>query len=548
MLRTARADATAAMDLSALLQPLPDWDASPPLQKPAQQQQLPSDGVRMQQQQQRQQPCAGSPIHIIRLHRTGSFEVERVQSSSPSSSRHILVDERTVIQASADYDEDGAFWHERANNVATMWHTTTVASPSSNAAAAGATLQTVDATEQLQSSLIIDAAGSRATQIVNEAQTSPQPAASPFEIYAAGDSHLNSSSVRFGSLNVSHLKSTPIDAFGLPGSNGYNQHNDDQYISQRQSIRSSRGTMHPRRDQHELVPALLNAVHAMMASLKHTLASDSAQQLNTSTATAALDSTTDTASYFLHADTTKGHVQAVQAMCLRAKRNVSYNDDFTQSVIDVSETCCSAVTESINSVQNERQQSAVLLKQCQAQLAQLHIANQKAVKEAVRQERFNAAAKAASLSKHSSDTEATLQDKLVELQQQLNAAHQSTDATTQQLRHELAAARAREHEVHDQLQRLETEQAETVAQTIRTQKAAMERKAAQDVDIMRTAVQKLREQAESERQSIRRDANARLAETKKAAQAQNSIWQTKAETAIARANDAEQRLTQLQAS
>jgi hypothetical protein len=395
MLRTARAGATAAMDLSALLQPLPDWDASPSLQKPAQ---LPSDGVRMQQQQQRQQPCAGSPIHIIRLHRTGSFEMERVQSSSPSgSSTHVLADERTVMQASAGYDEDDAFWHERANNVATMWHTTTAASPSSNAAAAAAaaTLQTVDATEQLQSSLIIDAAGSRATQIVNEAQTSPQPAASPFEIYAAGDSHLNSSSVRFGSLNVSHLKSTPIDAFGLPGSNGYNQHKDDQYISQRQSIRSSRGTVHPRRDQQELVPALLNAVHAMMASLKHTLASDSAQQLNTSTATAALDSTTDTASYFLHADTTKGHVHAVQAMCLGAKLNVSYNDDFTQSVIDVSEMCCSAVTESINSVHNERQQSAVLLKQCQAQMAQLHIANQKAVKEAVRQERFNAAAKAA---------------------------------------------------------------------------------------------------------------------------------------------------------
>jgi hypothetical protein len=102
--------------------------------------------------------------------------------------------------------------------------------------------------------------------------------------------------------------------------------------------------------------------------------------------------------------------------------------------------------------------------------------------------------------------------------------------------------------LQDQLQRLETEQADTVAQAIRIQKAAMERKAAQDVDTMRTAVQKLREQAESERQFIRRDANARLAETQRAAQAQNTIWQTKAEAAIARANDAEQRLTQLQAS
>jgi hypothetical protein len=544
MQRSARAGATATMDLSALLQPLPDWDASPALEEPAQHQ-PPSDGARTQQ---RQQPSAGSPTHIIRLHRTGSFEVERVQTSSPSSSRrHILVDERTAMQASADYDEDDAFWHERANNVATMWHTTTAASPSSNAAAA-TTLQTVDPKQQQQSSLILDAAGTRATQMVNETQPSPQPAASPFETYATGDSHLNNSSVRFGSINGSVLKSTPIDAFGLPSSNGHRQHNDHMYNSQRQSLRSSgnRGTMQPRRDQHELVPALLNAVNAMMASLKHALASDSVQQLNASTATAALDSTTDTASYFLNADTTKGHVHAVQAMCLRAKRNVSCHDDFTQCVIDVSEICCSAVTESINSLQNERQQSAVLLNQCQAQMAQLHIAHQKAVKEAVRQERFNAAAKAASLSKHSSDTEATLQDKLTQLQQQLNSAQQSTDATTHQLRHELAAATALEHELQEQLQRLETEQADTVAQGIRAQKAAMERKAAQDVDTMRAAVQKLREQAEIERQSIRRDANARLAETQRAAQAQNTIWQTKAETAIARANDAEQRLSQLQ--
>jgi hypothetical protein len=511
MLRSARAGASAAMDLSALLQPLPDWEASSSPQKPLQQ--LPSDGVRTQ----RQQPSASSPSHIIRLHRTGSFEVERVQSPSPSSSRHVHRDEHTVMQTTAELDAEDAFWCERANNVAKMWHTTAGTPTASTTAAAAAAGQPINTKQQQQqSSLTLDATGTRATHIVNETQLSPQPAASPFETYATGDSHMNTGSVRFDSVNGSQIRTAHIDAFGLPNSEAHRQH-DDMYNhnSQRLSLRSSgnRGTMQSRCDQHELVPALLHAVGAMMSSLKNTLASDSAQQLNTSTATAALDSTTDTISYFVNADAIKAHIQAVQAMCLRAKRNVHNSDEFTQCVIDVSETCCSAVAESINSIHNERQQSAVLLKKCQAQMAQLHIANQKAVKEAVKQERFNAAAKAASLSKHSSDNEAILQDKLTQLQQQLSAALTSTDATTKQLRHDLAAATAREHSLQEQLQRLETDQTDTIAEAIRTQKAAMERKAAQDVDTMRTAVQKLREQAESERQSIRRDMNAKLAET-----------------------------------
>ncbi|KAG5182185.1 hypothetical protein JKP88DRAFT_319329 [Tribonema minus] len=200
---------------------------------------------------------------------------------------------------------------------------------------------------------------------------------------------------------------------------------------------------------------------------------------------------------------------------------------------------CSSVEGAVSALRRGHKRETLLLQQCQAQLRAAQRSARRAIRDAVKQERFNAAAAAATATAARIESESVLRAELTALHEKLALA------TGGGARLDAAAADRELQACRAQLDEQQRSAAEALAQALSLQRAELERKAAADVAAMRGAVERLRAQVEAERAALKRDFNARAARAQETADAQIKIWQAKAAAATARADEGEKRASLL---